>query len=149
MNNKHQIEFEESDLHSALRDLKDHTQGNWRLSVPRLVDAIKQTSFLHTADTGLDPTNGASRQAWHFLHLTFQEYFAATWFVRHFSHRQPCSTTGMLTEDEMKAYIHQHKYNPQFEIVWSMVAGLLEGRPLMDFFDLLQGAPRDLIGGRH
>jgi len=49
----------------------------------------------------------------------------------------------------MKAYVHQHKYNPQFEIVWSMVAGLLEGRLLMDFFDLLQGAPRDLIGGRH
>lgn len=51
--------------------------------------------------------------------------------------------------EEMESFVHQHKYNPQYEITWTMVAGLLEGEPLKDFFGVFQGAPRDLIGGRH
>jgi len=148
MNNNHQIEFDERDMLSAFWDLKDDAMDKQRLSPPRLVDEMKQTSFLHTADADLS-RDGGSRPAWHFLHLTFQEYFAATWIVRHFHSKQPRSTAGMMTMDQMTAYVHQHKYNPQLEIVWTMVAGLLEGEPLSDFFGLLQGAPRDLIWGRH
>ncbi|KAG0041374.1 hypothetical protein BGZ83_001889, partial [Gryganskiella cystojenkinii] len=147
MNNKHQIEFDENDLLCAFRDLKDRVADKNRLLPPQLVEVMKQTSFLHTVDTELN-SNGGSRQAWHFLHLTFQEYFAATWIVRHF-HIQPCLSAGMMTKEQATEFIHQHKYDPQYEIVWSMVAGLLEGEPLHDFFGFLQGAPRDLIGGRH
>ena len=149
MNNNHQIEFGESDLRSAFRDLRGQAIDNQLLSPPQLVDIMKQTSFLHTADADLTSRIGGSRQAWHFLHLTFQEYFAATWIVRHFHFRQPCSSAGMMTMDQVTAFIHRHKYTPQYEIVWTMVAGLLEREPLRDFFGIFQGAPRDVIGGRH
>ncbi|GJJ77518.1 hypothetical protein EMPS_09877 [Entomortierella parvispora] len=149
MRNNHQIEFEEKDLLSAFRDLKDHTRASQRLLPPQLVKVMKQTSFLHTADVHLDSTNVHPRQAWHFLHLTFQEYFAATWIARHFHHKQQCPSTSMMTKEQLAYFVHQHKYNPQYELVWWMVAGLLEGDPLIDFFALLQAAPRDLIGGRH
>ncbi|GJJ67712.1 bilin biosynthesis protein [Entomortierella parvispora] len=149
MINHHQIEFEEKDLRSTFRDLKSFAANNQQLSPAHLVEVIKMTSFLHSADSDMDPKKGSVRQAWHFLHLTFQEYFAATWIVRHFRPRKPCSSSGMMTTEEMTAFVHQHKYNPQYEIVWSMVAGLLDGNPLDKFFELLQGEPRDLIGGRH
>ncbi|GJJ69523.1 bilin biosynthesis protein [Entomortierella parvispora] len=149
MTNSHQIEFDEDALLLAFEDLEDQTSDNQRLLAPQLVEIMKQTSFLHTADADLDSGKSESQQAWHFLHLTFQEYFAATWIVRHFQLKQPCSTAGMMTKEQMTAFVHQHKYNPQYEIVWTMVAGLLEDKPLSDFFGILQGAPRDLIGGRH
>ncbi|GJJ67780.1 hypothetical protein EMPS_00126 [Entomortierella parvispora] len=150
MNNNHQIEFEDRDLRCAFRDLRSPAADHQQLSPPQLVDAMKKTSFLHTADSDLDSRRGSRpQQAWHFLHLTFQEYFAATWIFRHFQPRQPCFTAGMKTKEEMADFLHWHKYDPRFEIVWSMVAGLLEGKPLCDFFGLLQEEPCDLIGGRH
>ncbi|GJJ67714.1 bilin biosynthesis protein [Entomortierella parvispora] len=149
MTNHHQIEFEERDLRSTFQDLKSSAANNQQPSPTHLVEVMKKTSFLHSADSDMDPKKGSVRQAWHFLHLTFQEYFAATWIVRHFQPQQPCSTARMMTTEEMTAFVHRHKYNPQYEIVWSMVAGLLDGNPLDNFFELLQGEPRDLIGGRH
>ncbi|GJJ67746.1 bilin biosynthesis protein [Entomortierella parvispora] len=147
MTNHHQIEFEEKDMRSAFQDLKSSTPASQQLSPTHLVEHMKETSFLHTADSAADLKNYNSRRLWHFLHLTFQEYFAATWIVRHFQPQQ-CSV-GMMDTGEMTAFVHHHKYNPQYEIVWSMVAGLLAGDPLANFFELLQGEPRDLIGGRH
>ena len=150
MSNGHQIEFDEDTLLCAFEDLEDEeASDNQRPSPPQLLEIMKQTSFLHTVDAGLDNTSGVSRQAWHFLHLTFQEYFAATWIVRHFHLQQPFPSAGMMAVEKVTAFVHHHKYNPQYEIVWSMVAGLLEGEPLNNFFGILQGAPRDLIGGRH
>ncbi|KAF9995160.1 hypothetical protein BGZ80_007593, partial [Entomortierella chlamydospora] len=144
MTNNHQIEFDEKALLSALRDLKEyHATVNNQLP-PQVLEDMKQTSFLHTTDADLDP----SKQAWYFLHLTFQEYFAATWIVQHLQAKRPHSAR-MMTMEQAKVFMLEHKYNPQYEIVWWMVAGLLEGEALEEFFDLLQGAPRDLIGGRH
>ncbi|GJJ67812.1 bilin biosynthesis protein [Entomortierella parvispora] len=149
MTNHHQIEFEERDLRSTFRDLKSSAANNEQPSPTHLVEVMKKMSFLHSADSDMDPKKGSVRQAWHFLHLTFQEYFAATWIVRHFQPQKSCSSAGMMTTEEMTAFVHRHKYNPQYEIVWSMVAGLLGGNPLAKFFELLQGEPWDLIGGRH
>ncbi|GJJ77534.1 hypothetical protein EMPS_09893 [Entomortierella parvispora] len=149
MENRHQIEFEEKDLRQAFRELQESSGFNQTPTPEDLVDTIKQTSFLNTADVDLSSQNANFQQAWHFLHLTFQEYFAATWIVRHFTLRQECRPAKMMSREQLADFVHQHKYNPQYEIVWSMVAGLLEGEALMEFFGLLQGAPRDLIGGRH
>jgi len=102
MSNNHQIEFDEKDLLYAFRDLKDRATDNRRLLPPQLVKVMKQTSFLHTADADFDSKNGGSQQAWHFLHLTFQEYFAATWIVRHFHLKQPSFSPGMMTMEEVK-----------------------------------------------
>ncbi|KAG0049142.1 hypothetical protein BGZ83_006021, partial [Gryganskiella cystojenkinii] len=149
MNNNHQILFDDRQLLRAFRDLNDDVIDNQRLSPPQLVDHMKDTSFLHTSDANPDSNNRGSQQAWHFLHLKFQEYFAATWIVRHFQPKPKHSTARMETMDWMKAFVHRHKYTPQYEIVWWMVAGLLKGESLGVFFELLRGAPHDLIGGRH
>ncbi|KAI8601384.1 hypothetical protein EDD21DRAFT_353715 [Dissophora ornata] len=147
MKNNHQIEFDETALLSAFEDLREY--GATDLFPPQLLEMMKQTSFLHTADTDMDTSNSGSQQAWYFLHLTFQEYFAATWIARHLQVKQPHPTTEIMTVEQVKAFVQEHKYNPQYEIVWWMVAGLLDGEALEEFFDLLQGSPRDLIGGRH
>ncbi|KAG9320091.1 hypothetical protein KVV02_003903, partial [Mortierella alpina] len=168
LTNDHQIEFDEKALLSAFRDLKKYrTTVNNRQLPPQLLEMMKQTSFLHTADADLDASKNGSQQAWYFLHLTFQEYFAATWVAQHF--QQPISTgmreyfaatrsvqalqkplpAGIMTVEQAKAFVQEHKYNPRYEIMWWMVAGLLEGEALEGFFNLLQAAPRDLIGSRH
>ncbi|KAG0198267.1 hypothetical protein BGX28_008282, partial [Mortierella sp. GBA30] len=150
MKNNHQIEFDEKALISAFGDLKEYrTRVNNGLLSSQLLDMMKQTSFLHTADTDLDASDSSSHQAWYFLHLTFQEYFAATWVAQHLQVRQPHRLAGIMTVEQVSAFVREHKYNPQYEIVWWMIAGLLEGEALEGFFGLLQGAPRDLIGGRH
>ncbi|KAG9322198.1 hypothetical protein KVV02_007580, partial [Mortierella alpina] len=168
LTNDHQIEFDEKTLRCAFRDLERYrTTVNDRHLPPQLLEMMKQTSFLHTADANLDTSKSGSLQSWYFLHLTFQEYFAATWVAQHFQQQnstgmqgyfaairsaqdlhQPLPA-GMMTVEQAKAFVQEHKYNPRYEIMWWMVAGLLEGEALKDFFDLLQGAPRDLIGGRH
>ncbi|KAF9573394.1 hypothetical protein EC968_008576 [Mortierella alpina] len=168
MENNHQIEFDAKDLLGAFDDLHDyHITDKSGSLPPQLVEIVKQTSFLHTADADLDPNKTDSQQAWYFLHLTFQEYFAATWVAQHLQQPSPTGMldyfaatksahqlqrplpTGMMTIEQAKVFVQEHKYNPRYEIMWWMVAGLLEGEALKDFFDLLQGAPRDLIGGRH
>ncbi|KAI8596743.1 NACHT domain-containing protein, partial [Dissophora ornata] len=150
MKNNHQIEFDEEALFSAFEDLgEDCATDKIGLLPPQLLEMMKQTSFLHTADAGLDASKGGSHQAWYFLHLTFQEYFAATWIAKHLQVKQPHPSAGMMTVEQAKAFVQEHKYNPQYEIVWWMVAGLLDGEASKEFFSLLQGSPRDLIGGRH
>ncbi|KAI8599516.1 hypothetical protein EDD21DRAFT_339706 [Dissophora ornata] len=150
MKNNHQIEFDTKALLSAFEDLGDYdATDEIGLLPPQLLEMMKQTSFLHTADVDLDASKSDSQQAWYFLHLTFQEYFAATWIAQHLQVKQPHPSAAMMTVEQAKAFVQEHKYNPQYEIVWWMVAGLLDGEALEEFFGLLQGSPRDLIGGRH
>ncbi|KAG0047372.1 hypothetical protein BGZ83_007557 [Gryganskiella cystojenkinii] len=110
----------------------------------------------HSVDfktTALNTAQDKSKDMWYFLHLTFQEFFAAKWLVRHLQEylTDPSASTSelMLSCKETLEIVQQDKYNPRYEIIWWMVAGLLQGKALKDFFDLFQGAPRDLIGGRH
>ncbi|CAO3569034.1 unnamed protein product [Mortierella alpina] len=162
--NDHQIEFDGKALLTAFRDLKKYrATDNSRHLPPQMLEIMKQTSFLHTADADLDASTSDSEQAWYFLHLTFQEYFAATWVAQHLQqpipvgmqdyfsshYRQQPLPAGMMTVEQANAFVQEHKYNPRYEIMLWMVAGLLEGKALQDFFDLFQGTPRDLIGGRH
>ncbi|KAF9169411.1 hypothetical protein BGX20_010356 [Mortierella sp. AD010] len=148
-----QIEFKESFLLDVMEELDIYRNDNDRDFLPvHLPEMLKQTSFLHTADTDVDSGSDDFNRAWYFLHLTFQEYFAATWLSRHLQANQPSSkalSMLMMTSEESEAFIQQNKYNPRYEIVWWMMAGQLEGVTLGRFFDLLQGAPRDLIGGYH
>ncbi|KAG0196811.1 hypothetical protein BGX33_001249, partial [Mortierella sp. NVP41] len=153
LRNNHQIEFDEAALLDAFEDLADtdSTDDNSPYS-SEVLDMVKETSFLHSADAGLDTSKKPSQQTWSFLHLTFQEYFAAIWIASKLTadgdDGHSLSAGSMKIEPTVR-FVQEHKYNPRFEIVWWMVAGLLEGGALEKFFDLLQGEPRDLIGGRH
>ncbi|KAF9159258.1 hypothetical protein BGX20_003024, partial [Mortierella sp. AD010] len=153
MRENHQIEFNEAALLDAIEELDQHREKSNKCPLPfHLLDKLKQTSFLHTADGGVDAGNNTFQHSWHFLHLTFQEYFAAIWLAQHLrsehSNSIGCSTLTM-TVGETKAFIAKHKYNPRYEIIWWMVSGQLEGETLGLFLDLLQETPRDLIGGQH
>ncbi|KAF8927570.1 hypothetical protein BGZ47_002088, partial [Haplosporangium gracile] len=82
LKNNHQIEFDEAALLDSFEDLADtdSTDDNSPYS-SEVLDMVKETSFLHSADADLDISKKPSQQTWSFLHLTFQEYFAATWIV--------------------------------------------------------------------
>ncbi|KAF9107653.1 hypothetical protein BGX27_008675 [Mortierella sp. AM989] len=149
----HMIEFDESKLLDAMEELDTYRKKANKPGLPmQLFDTLKQTSFLHSVDTDLDDGIDDSMRSWHFLHLTFQEYFAASWLTRHLlaGEIDPMQKPIlMMSKDETRAFIQKHKYNPRYEIVWWMVVGQLENDALENFFGLLQEAPRDLIGGRH
>ncbi|KAF8943603.1 hypothetical protein BGZ47_005248, partial [Haplosporangium gracile] len=128
--NNHQIEFDHQALLKTFEDLKDYRKRlrNGRLP-PQLLNMLKKTSFLHTSDADLDPRKKVSQQTWSFLHLTFQEYFAATWIASKMTTAgddgHSLSAGSMKIEPTVR-FVQEHKYNPRFEIVWWMVAGLLE-----------------------
>ncbi|KAG9319204.1 hypothetical protein KVV02_004970 [Mortierella alpina] len=79
LRNNHQIEFDEADLLGAFEDLAGTDSTDPYSS--EVLDMVKETSFLHSADADLDTSKKPSQQTWSFLHLTFQEYFAATWIA--------------------------------------------------------------------
>ncbi len=140
---RNQIEFSHRDLHALIEQLE--RKG---LDLPMtLEDNLKKLSFLHTdeAEEGL--------QSYHFMHLTFQEFFAAKHFVRHWEAErditQLSSDTLQWKQVPSEAFVGQHKYNPRYEIFWWFVAGLLRGEALNRFFDLLEAEPRDLSGAYH
>ncbi|KAF9105236.1 hypothetical protein BGX27_009714 [Mortierella sp. AM989] len=132
-----QIEFNEVSLQDAMEDIdKEHKEmGKDHLSF-HLISKLKKTSFLHTADADLDPRNDGSMHSWHFLHLTFQEFFAASWIARNL---QLSNIKGKFQEAE--AFIQHYKYQPRYEIVLFMIAGILEKEALKNFFTLLQNPP--------
>ncbi|KAF9111580.1 hypothetical protein BGX27_004723, partial [Mortierella sp. AM989] len=153
LKNGQQIIFDEKALTKAIQDLDENRQKNNMSDLPcLLLHDLKQTSFLHSADADLNTKVRNFQGSWFFLHLTFQEYFAAAWIARHLQ-TKPVQNVGspvlMMAPEETRKFVLEYKYDPRFEIVWWMVAGQLEGDSLILFFDLLQGAPMDLIGGYH
>jgi predicted NACHT family NTPase len=82
LENNHQIEFNEAALLDVFEDLvdTDSTDDDSPYS-SEVLDMVKETSFLHSADADLDTSKKSSQRSWSFLHLTFQEYFAATWIA--------------------------------------------------------------------
>ncbi len=140
---RNQIEFDDLDLHNLIEQLE--AQG---VDLPvTLEDNLKKLSFLHT--DGSDQIS----YSYHFMHLTFQEFFAAKHFVQ-------CWTTGQeitllsagakqWTKAHPEAFVHQHKYNPRYEIFWWFVSGLLRAEVLTRFFDVLEAEPQDLFGAAH
>lgn len=88
----------------------------------------------------------ADEKDYYFVHLTFQEFFAA-WHI----------TERIKARDRRIYYfIRDNKYNPVYEIVWWFVAGQLrkgEEREVTEnldiFFGILESAPRDITQVYH
>ncbi|KAF5696184.1 peptidase C14 [Fusarium globosum] len=135
------IEFNEIDRNIA----NEHSE-----LLLNLDDSLPCLSFLRTSDLLARP----NYQLYYFIHLTFQEYFAARYFVRHWKEqivmkytvfgKKKISTTRPLK------FLQSHKYDGRYNIMWRFVAGLLheQGRG----FELLQAIeeePLDLIGPSH
>ncbi len=138
-----QIEFHQGDLHALIEQLE--AQGE---VLPFTLEAnLKKISFLRTDDAE------ENRCSYHFMHLTFQEFLAAKHFVQHWETEREITLLSLNSKQWTKtspdAFVHQHKYNPRYEIFWWFVSGLLRGEALNRFFRLLEAEPRDLFGAAH
>jgi HEAT repeat protein len=106
-------------------------------------------SFIRTSDssyTSEDDNDGN----FHFIHMSFQEYFAAKYFVECWiNNQQVCIEPEPITPEK---FLQQKKYNGRYDIFWRFVAGLLQHQDkgqLYRFFKMLNDEPRDLLGPVH
>ncbi|KAJ2968714.1 hypothetical protein NQ176_g9048 [Zarea fungicola] len=111
-------------------------------------------SFLRTSD----PASKYYNRNYHFIHLSFQEYFAARYFVRQWKdvkgQLQFVTFGGQKTETKASSptkFLHKHKYTARYDIFWRFVAGLLDGsgKPLLDIITTIEEEPLDLLGPTH
>ncbi|KAH8802906.1 armadillo-type protein [Xylogone sp. PMI_703] len=143
------IEFNANDRNMIYKSLKP---------APDLM--LKKISFLHTSDT----TAMDQDQSYHFLHLTFQEFFAARYFVKHWMGDEQlfCVKLRRKTSDPSvmtpQAFLQKEKYNSRYDILWRFTTGLLQGivgdekeneEPLKYYFQEVEAEPRDLLGPAH
>ncbi|KAI0401005.1 ARM repeat-containing protein [Xylaria palmicola] len=114
-------------------------------------DVLGRVSFLRPSD----PSSNARDRHYHFLHLTYQEYFGARYFVRKWKARERLECLSLSRGDsEMISpaeFVHRHKYNARYAIFWRFVAGLLSDdmKESTCFFQTIEAEPRDLLGPAH
>jgi len=130
--------------------------------VPKLLldNALPCLSFLRTADVSPEDQN------FHFLHLTFQEYFAARYFVRQWTSDLDLEWLAIETRDNLQnvplnrphrenadSYLKRYKYALRYDIFWRFVTGLLQvnhdEEQLCRLFRTIKDEPRDLLGPVH
>jgi hypothetical protein len=129
---ENQIEFTDREIDHVIEKLE--AKG---MQLPLTLESnLTKLSFLHADDRDV----GRDQRSYHFMHLTFQEFFAAQWLAR------------LLTSDpsQVEDCVRRHKYDPRYEIVWRFMAGLLpDDAALNSFFDWLDQGPQDLLGIQH
>ncbi|CAF3513805.1 unnamed protein product, partial [Rotaria socialis] len=80
----------------------------------------------------------------YFVHLSFQEFFAARYLVRLLSN---------TTRDIAIQFIETHKYEKRLQLVFIFASGLLiqseNTQSIHRFWDTIFGTPHDLVGIRH
>lgn len=115
------LEFKSEHLRTISRYFKD-TKLVLDKTLPRL-------SFLRNSDASPKDRH----LNYHFLHLTFQEYFAARYFVRKWTSGEKLWTPkfdsrrerSSVTESNPEEFLQKEKYNIRYNILWRLVAGLL------------------------
>ncbi|KAK0636034.1 hypothetical protein B0T17DRAFT_483507 [Bombardia bombarda] len=131
--------------------LKEQEAISSQITFPE--QTLEKLSFVQTSDSSSEPSS--KDRSYHFLHLTFQEYFAACHFVRQwkagksrqfvFPGKEERSCTPVI-------FLQSHKYDARFDIFWRFVAGLLntkDGEATRTLFKTIEANPRDLLGPVH
>ncbi|KAL7914834.1 NACHT domain-containing protein [Trichoderma velutinum] len=114
---------------------------------------LDKLSFLRTSDGPLTPTT----RSYHFLHLTFQELFAAQFFVQHWVSKKDLMvfdyTSKISTPTNPETFLQMEKYNPSYDVFWRFVAGTIQlthdEEALSCFFKIIEEEPKDLLGPAH
>ncbi|CAF1639265.1 unnamed protein product [Adineta ricciae] len=81
---------------------------------------------------------------YYFVHLSFQEYFAARYWT---------NTLSESSAENVLEFVQRHKYNQRYALVFTFMAGLLsendEMTLLNTFWNRILQEPLDLVGLRH
>ncbi|KAH8890313.1 hypothetical protein GQ53DRAFT_824465 [Thozetella sp. PMI_491] len=139
-----------SDHRDNISELFNPLESNSNLS---LDDTLANLSFLRTSD----PLSEHRNRNYHFLHLTFQEYFAARYFVQQWKARKPLEYLDLnepekrqIQRMEPATFLAKHKYTARYDVLWRFVAGLLGAeREAETFFQKIEAEPLDLLGPTH
>ncbi|KAI0384294.1 ARM repeat-containing protein [Hypomontagnella monticulosa] len=113
-------------------------------------ERLGRLSFLRSADSPAE----ISKRSYHFLHLTFQEFFAAQYFARQWKSGNALQYLDFCRNAERscispEAFLRQNKYNARYDIVWRFVVGLLKAGDVQHFFGAIEQEPHDLLGSTH
>ncbi|EEA18489.1 conserved hypothetical protein [Talaromyces marneffei ATCC 18224] len=118
-------------------------------------DVLDRLSFLRTSDAS------DQDKSYHFLHLTFQEFFAAQYFIRCW--RSESSKlliylkAGFARETSIakispEKFLREEKYSGRYDVFWRFVTGLLyniDKQQVCLFLEKIEEEPRDLLGPAH
>lgn len=131
-----------------------------RLSTEPIATRLQGLSFLRSSDTGGEWDTVDDN--YHFLHLTFQEYFAARYFKRQWLTKGTVvclfldrNANVQKRDAKPQQFLHEKQYSPEFDVFWRFVCGLLQRTnsmsddPQIDFFLELDCTSRDLLGPTH
>lgn len=122
-----------------------------------LDDTLGRLSFLRTSDS----SSNSKIRSYHFIHLTFQEYFAARYFVQHWTSGEQLSILALggrqkkanVLKLNADKFLKEKKYSARYDIFWRFVTGLLYAEydeiQLYRFFVTVEDQPRDLLGPVH
>ncbi|KAI0877381.1 hypothetical protein GGS24DRAFT_497899 [Hypoxylon argillaceum] len=139
------VEFQENHRSNAMRT---HPEVNrWLGSF-----SFGDVSFLRTSDP---PERDATR-SYHFLHLTYQEFFAAQYFARQWQDGGDVefftefgAAKSKLTKVSANNFLQENKYNSRYDIVWRFTVGLLEPDKVQSFFEAIERHALDPLGPSH
>lgn len=106
-------------------------------------DDILKIGILKAYEETDHQTHRDLEKSYYFVHLSFQEFFAARDLVRRFKEdRQSCND-----------FIDTKKYDAKCSCVFVYATGLLamqeNSTSLIDFINTVNGKPKDIIGSRH
>lgn len=143
------IEFQTDHL-DTVNVYQDVEQPSLKMLLGEIFERI---SFLRTSDSS---KNEATR-SYHFIHLTFQEYFAAKYFVRkwkaeNLQHADSRYPSPKPVDMSYELFFERHKYTARYDIMWRFVAGLLDAEGVQHsirFFEAMETGPVDLLGPAH
>ncbi|CAG8009373.1 unnamed protein product [Penicillium salamii] len=119
-------------------------------------ERLSKLSFLRASGIPANAYSSRERRTYHFLHLTFQEYFAARYFFRQWKDKKNLEFFDLVSGNQISMptdeFLGRNKYKSRYDIPWRFVAGLMSDhnpKELERFFKSLDREPLDRLGAVH